>query len=122
MRPGSEQAAVKLWATAWRFWTRVVKGLAKASTPLSLCPADLSPQTPEEHFQSQQQNQQEVIPAPTPGEEPVGQGGGREAVGRELLPALISWICPAASSVRAPSSRSQLLIPFSYLGFFPTLP
>ncbi|KAM3824359.1 microfibrillar-associated protein 2 isoform 2-T2 [Vipera latastei] len=27
---------------------------------------DLSPQTPEEHFQSQQQNQQEVIPAPTP--------------------------------------------------------
>ncbi|XP_026571539.1 microfibrillar-associated protein 2 [Pseudonaja textilis] len=28
---------------------------------------DLSPQTPEEHYQSQQQNQQEVIPAPTPG-------------------------------------------------------
>lgn len=36
--------------------------------PCSTLPAtEVSPRTPEEQFQSQQQVQQEVIPAPTPG-------------------------------------------------------
>lgn len=88
-------------------------GCGREQTPLPPLLAEMTPRPPEEQFQfqSQQQVQQEVIPAPTVGRlpAPANPGGGEGCPGLERGPQpardhLSQWFLPASPLTPEPGT------------------